>query len=174
MSTYSLAGSGVQALNAGVGALRVHVTSLPGTAGLGKANPVNYFGLGFIRASDGTGFWRPQAIDGAQSWIGIPNTSTQFGYALLGGATVDAVEIFGPNPFEGPAGPTGAAGAAGAPGATGATGPAGAAGATGATGPTGATGATGAAGAAGATGATGAAGATGATGATGAAGAAGT
>lgn len=135
MSTYTLSGTGTQTLSAGVGALHVHLSSIPVTAGIGRANPTNYYGdTGAIRPGDGTGWWRAQFMDAVDSWIPIPTGSTRIGYWFAPGVTATVVEVIGPNPFEGPAGPAGPTGATGPAGATGATGPAGPAGPAGGTG----------------------------------------
>jgi hypothetical protein len=132
MATYTLSGSGVQALTAGTTALHVHISTFPVDFGMGTANPSNWFHIGQLRPGDGTTFWRAWPIDATDAWFGLFNGVTQIGYALTGPAVITVTEVIGGSfPFQGPSGPTGATGA------TGATGPTGATGATGATGPVG-------------------------------------
>jgi hypothetical protein len=120
MSTYGpLSGSGIQALSAGVGALHVHINALPTAAGEGNANPANFYHVGFIRAGDGTAWWRAIPIEATDAWIGLPSGATQIGYWVNSGGSITVTEVIGNNPFAGPQGPSGAAGAAGATGPAG-------------------------------------------------------
>ncbi len=134
MATYSLSGSGVQALSANVTALHVSITTLPAVAGFGRANPAAYYDVGLLRFGDGTGYWAPFPVHGGPEWFGVPPGTTHLGYGLIGAAVISVVEVIGGiSPFVGPAGSAGATGATGAAGAAGATGAAGAAGASGST-----------------------------------------
>jgi len=111
MTTYSgLTGTGIQSLSAGVGALQVHINTLPVGAGSGNANPTNWYHIGFIRAGDGTAFWRAVPIEADDAWIEMPDGSAEFGYSIMPGGDVDVTEVIGPNPFAGPVGPTGPTG----------------------------------------------------------------
>jgi hypothetical protein len=113
MSTYTLTGSGVQTLNAGVGQLHVHINVLPARAGSGNANPVNFYHVGFLRPADATAFWAPIPIEATDDWIGLPNGTTRLGYALEPSGSIDVVEVFLPNPFTGPVGAIGPTGPSG-------------------------------------------------------------
>lgn len=158
MSTYTLSGSGVQALSANTTALHVTISTLPAGAGTGTANPPNHYQVAQLRPGDGTGYWDPIPVTGGPQWLGLPAGTTTIGYNVQGAGVLTVVEVIGgTSPFTGPAGPTGSTGPAGPTGATGATGPTGATGATGSAGPTGPTGP------AGPTGPTGPAGASGGT-----------
>lgn len=111
MSTYSgLTDTGIQSLSAGVGALQVHVNTIPVGAGSGHAYPTNWYHVGFIRAGDGTAFWRAIPIEAEDAWLEVPDGATEFGYSIMPGGDVDVTEVIGPNPFAGPPGPTGATG----------------------------------------------------------------
>lgn len=117
MSTYTLSGSGTQALTAATTALHVTISTLTPGAGSGSANPTNHYGAGFLRAGDSTGFWEPFAIEGGPQWIGLPNGTTQLGYNVLGSGVITVTEVIGGvSPFVGPVGPSGPAGSAGGPG----------------------------------------------------------
>jgi Collagen triple helix repeat (20 copies) len=155
MSTYTLSGSGVQALSAGVGKLYITPSVVPGGIGIGRANPANYYDLALLRLGDSDKYYPAFPLDANGMVVAVPDGCDSLGYKLLQSISITVVEVIGPSPFVGPAGPTGSAGAAGATGATGPAGPTGAtgpAGATGATGPAGPTGPTGPAGPAGASG----------------------
>lgn len=95
MSTYSLSGTGVQALSANVTALRISITTLPAGLPSGRANPTNHFDIGLVRFSDGTAYWTPVPILGGPQWVGVPAGSTSIGYKLLNGAVVSVVEVIG-------------------------------------------------------------------------------
>lgn len=105
MATYGpLSGTGTQALSSGVGALHVHVDTVPSRAGLGNANPANYFAIGLIRVGDGTAWWTPVPIEALDFWMGVPNGSTIFGYSVFSGGVIHVTEVIGSNPFAGPQG----------------------------------------------------------------------
>lgn len=101
MSTYSLSGTGTQALSSNVGALHVHVTTMPSNAGNGVANPANYYGIALIRAGDGTAWFTPKPVDATDTWIGLPVGTTEIGYSFLDGAAANVTEVFGASPLVG-------------------------------------------------------------------------
>jgi len=102
VATYTLSGSGVQTLNANVGALHVHFGTIPTSASIGHANPSNYYGLALIRAGDGTGYFPTIALDSADQWLGLPVGTTQIGYAIMGGVSITVTVVFGSSPLVSP------------------------------------------------------------------------
>src|ERR1051326_143103 len=119
--SFTLSGSGSHAISSGTGWLEGHVPTLPAEYGIGRANPANLYGLGFLRLGDGTGGWPAQNIDAEHMIVGCPTGVTTIYYELLNGTVVDVTENAGLSPLAGPPGSTGATGATGAAGATGAT-----------------------------------------------------
>lgn len=101
MASYSLSGSGVQALGSGVGALHTHFASAPANANQGHANPTNYYGVALLRVGDGTAWMPSFPLDAQDQWIALPNGTTEIGYAIFGGITITATEVFGPSPYGG-------------------------------------------------------------------------
>ena len=102
MATYTLSGSGTQTINANVGALHIHFTSVPTNASSGHANPSNYYGLALVRAGDGTGYFPAVALDSTDQWLALPTGTTQIGYSIFGGVTATFTEVFGTSPLDGP------------------------------------------------------------------------
>lgn len=99
MSTYTLSGSGIQSLSAGTGALHVTLVSVPDPAGNGGANPLDYYGVGVLRAGDSVAFWEPFTVCGGPQWIGLPTGTTRIGYALPAGVTISVAEVAAPSPL---------------------------------------------------------------------------
>lgn len=103
MASYSLSGTGVQALSAGVTALHVTISTLPAQPILGTANPGNYGGVAMLRLGDGTGFFQALPVEGGPQWLAVPNGCTQLGYAVQPGAAISVAEVLGGvPPFGGP------------------------------------------------------------------------
>ncbi len=99
MASYSLSGSGIQTLSAGVVAFHVTITTPPINPGNGGANPVDYYGIGFLRPGDAAAFWDPFAISGGPQWLPCPFGTTRVGYSLLNGAVILLAEVFAPSPL---------------------------------------------------------------------------
>jgi hypothetical protein len=111
MATYTLSGSGVQALSSNVTALHITISTLPASAGPGSANPVNYYDVGVLRFGDATGYFDAVPVVGGPQWASVPVGVTRVGYALQPGAMVSVAEVLGGTPpFGGPPGPAGPAG----------------------------------------------------------------
>src|SRR5919205_4667546 len=103
MSSYTLSGTGVQALSANVTALHVAISTVPAVAGLGRANPSSYYDVGLLRFGDGTGFWSPFPINGGPQGFGVPYGTTQLGYSIFGAGVVTVTEVIGGiSPFGAP------------------------------------------------------------------------
>lgn len=99
VATYTLSATGVQALSANVTAFHVTISTPPLNPGSGAANPLDYYGIGFLRPGDASAFWDPFAISGGPQWLPCPFGATRVGYSLLNGAVVSLVEVFGPSPL---------------------------------------------------------------------------
>lgn len=99
MATYTLSGSGTQALTAGVVALHITITTLPASAGNGGASPLDYYGVGSLRPGNAAAFWEPFTICGGPQWMPVPFATTRLGYALRGNAVVSVVEVYAPAPL---------------------------------------------------------------------------
>jgi hypothetical protein len=103
MSTYSLSGTGIQALSANVTAVHVTITTLPVPAGMGSANPTNYFHVCMLRFGDASGFFDAVPVAGGPQWLAVPNGTTRLGYACQGGSVISVAEVIGGTPpFGGP------------------------------------------------------------------------
>lgn len=99
MATYTLSGSGTQALTSGVVALHITITTLPASAGNGGASPLDYYGVGTLRPGNAAAFWEPFTICGGPQWMPVPFATTRLGYALRGNAVVSVVEVYSPAPL---------------------------------------------------------------------------
>jgi hypothetical protein len=99
VATYTISGSGTQTLNANVGALHFHFASVPTTSNFGHANPRNVYGLALFRAGDGTAWFPAKACDAEDFWLPLPTGTTELGYAIFGGVSCTATEVFGTSPL---------------------------------------------------------------------------
>lgn len=103
MASYTLTGSGTQALSANVTALHVSVDTVPAGAGVGAAHPTNYYHVALLRFGDGTGFWLEYPVEGGPHWMGVPFGTTQLGYAVQPGGQITVTEVIGgTSPFGAP------------------------------------------------------------------------
>jgi hypothetical protein len=103
MSTYSLSGTGIQALSAGVTAVHVDVTTVPTNSRVGTSNPANLYDVAMLRWGDASAFFDALPVVGGPQWIAVPAGATRLGYACKGGAVISVVEIIGGTPpFGGP------------------------------------------------------------------------
>lgn len=98
MSTYSLSGTGVQALSSNVTAVHVTVTTLPSRYGQGTANPTNYYDVCLLRFGDATGYFDAIPVVGGPQWLAVPSGATRCGYAVKGGAVISLAEVIGGTP----------------------------------------------------------------------------
>lgn len=98
MSTYTLSGSGTQALSANVTALHITINTPALTTGKGKANPTNYYGAALIRFGDGAAYFSPFAVTGGPQWIGVPVGCSVLGYNVFGATSLTVVEVIGGTP----------------------------------------------------------------------------
>ncbi len=99
MATYTLSGTGTQALSSGVVALHVTISTLPPVVGSGSANPPDYYGIGSIRPGDASAFWEPFAILGGPQWMPLPFGTTRIGYGLVDPVVLSVAEVFTPAPL---------------------------------------------------------------------------
>lgn len=99
MAQFTLRGQGVQAITAGTTALHVNVSSLPPNPGVGLANPIDYYGVAFLRPGDPTGFWEPFSVCGGPQWMPVPNGITQLGYSCIEGSLLTVTEVSGSSPL---------------------------------------------------------------------------
>jgi hypothetical protein len=98
VATYSLTGSGTQALSSNVTALHISATTIPTNIGTGNANPINYYSLALLRLGDATGFMPAVQLEASPAWLAVPAGSTRLGYACLGGSALSVVEVIGGTP----------------------------------------------------------------------------
>jgi hypothetical protein len=98
MAAYNLTGSGVQALTAGTVRLFVEVTTAAQTSGFGKANPLNYYHLGLLRAGVTGFFAAPVPIEGLNTFMDLPSGTDSLGYSLEGGTAITVSEGATPPP----------------------------------------------------------------------------
>src|SRR5260370_37506726 len=124
MATYTLSGTGIQAI-ASVGSLAIVITVGATSAQVGGANPANKYHVGLLRVGTAHGYLPAVALDAVNMLLPLPAGAVNLGYALASGVTITAEER-SEVPWQGPPGPTGPAGAAGSTGAAGATGATGA------------------------------------------------
>lgn len=102
MSTYTLSGSGIQAISSNVGALHIHFPSAPSSSAFGLANPPNYYGLGLLRAGDATAWFPAKPIEALDQWFPLPTGTTRIAYSFFGGLSVTVTEVAGASPLDGP------------------------------------------------------------------------
>lgn len=95
MATYSLSGSGVQALSANVTALHVTITTSPANAGAGGGNPAIAYGIATLRMGDATGYFDAVPVVGGPQWLAVPAGTTRIGYDLAGAAVLSVEEVIG-------------------------------------------------------------------------------
>lgn len=93
MASYTLTGSGVQALTPGTAALYLQATTLDPVVGMGRATPANLFGLGMVRAGNPYGFAPMVPLDCADFWFILPAGTTRLGYTILADSEVTATEL---------------------------------------------------------------------------------
>lgn len=98
MSTYSLTGTGIQALSANVTAVHLDITTTWPRSGTGRANPAALYDVGLLRFGDATGFFVPIPISGGPQWVAVPNGTTRVGYVVFGTGVVSLVEVIGGTP----------------------------------------------------------------------------
>lgn len=94
MATYSLSGTGVQALSAAVVALHISITTVPLGASFGSAYPADYYHVGLLRPGDGTGYMEWTPVIGGPQWMPLPSGTTHLGYSLFGSGVISVVEVF--------------------------------------------------------------------------------
>lgn len=111
MATYTLSGTGIQAIST-PGSLAVVVTVGSSTAQRGEANPDNLFHLGQLRIGNTHGYLPSVPIDAVNMLLPCINGATLLGYKLKSGVTI-TVEERAEQPYAGPTGPPGATGSAG-------------------------------------------------------------
>ena len=102
MATYSLSGSGIQAITPGTARIYVLVDFIRPDAENGLAAPVNYYHIGLLRAGTSGFYSRVIPVDGENIYADIPTDTDSIGYALFGGSTIVLSE-------DTPVGPTSAA-----------------------------------------------------------------
>ena len=98
MAAYDLTGSGVQALTAGTVRLFVQVTTAAPASGFGRANPLNYYHLGLLRAGVTGFFAAPVPIEGLNTLMDLPSGTDAIGYSLEGGTAITVIEGSTPPP----------------------------------------------------------------------------
>lgn len=102
MATYSLSGTGVQALSANVTAAHITVTTTPTNSGHGSANPTNLYHVALLRFGDATGYFDAVPVVGGPQWLAVPAGTTRLGYACQNGAVISFAEVIGGSrPFGG-------------------------------------------------------------------------
>jgi len=99
VTSYTLTGTGIQALSSNVTAFNVTISTPPLNPGSGSANPLDYYGVGFLRPGTASAFWDPFTISGGPQWLPCPFGATRVGYSLLNGAVITLAEVFGPSPL---------------------------------------------------------------------------
>lgn len=104
MSTYSLSGSGVQALSSNVTALHIAITTMATYPGQGTANPTNYYHIALLRIGDAVGFFDAVPVTGGPQWMAVPAGATRLGYSCAAGAVISVAEVIGGTPPFGGAG----------------------------------------------------------------------
>lgn len=98
MSTYSLSGTGIQTLSAGVTAVHITITTTPTNSRLGTANPPNLYDVCLLRFGDATGFFDAVPVVGGPQWLAVPSGATRCAYACKGGAVISLQEVIGGTP----------------------------------------------------------------------------
>lgn len=102
MATYSLSGTGVQALSANVTAAHVTITTTPSNSRVGTANPANLYDVCLLRFGDATGYFDAVPVVGGPQWLAVPLGATRCAYACKGGAVISFAEVIGGSrPFGG-------------------------------------------------------------------------
>lgn len=98
MASYTLSGTGTQALSTNVTAAHVTINTPGSLSGIGRANPLSRYDVALLRFGDGTGFWAPVAVNGGPQWIGVPAGTTEVGYSVFGAASLTFAEVIGGSP----------------------------------------------------------------------------
>jgi hypothetical protein len=98
VATYSLSGSGTQALSANVTALHITITTLPASALAGSATPQNYYQVALLRFGDAVGYFDAFPVVGGPQWVAVPNGTTRLGYSCSSTAVISVVEVIGGTP----------------------------------------------------------------------------
>jgi hypothetical protein len=91
MATYTLTGSGIQAISA-PGCLAIVVTVFPTAYGAGNASPSNWYDLGLLRVGNAQGYLSTVPIDATNLLLPCPAAATHLGYSLKPGVTITAEE----------------------------------------------------------------------------------
>jgi hypothetical protein len=94
------------------GSLQIVIDDMPEYAGMGEANPPNYYGLGQLRLGTAQGYLPPFPLTTETQLVPCPNGATILGYALHAGVTITVTER-PEQPYAGPTGPPGEGGGSG-------------------------------------------------------------
>jgi len=93
VAIYTLSGSGLQPLNAGLRGLHVHLTRYPFTYKNGQANPTNLYDVGLLRVGNAYGFREVRPLDGLDMWVPVDSDTTRLGYSVFSNGEISVEEV---------------------------------------------------------------------------------
>lgn len=94
MSSYTLSGSGTQALSSNVTAAHVAINT-PAVSAAGRGNPAAFYDVALLRFGDGTAYWDAMPVTGGPQWIPVPFGATIVGYRVFGATSITLTEVIG-------------------------------------------------------------------------------